>query len=101
MARSLQRHDPVIDLAGEQAEGKPMMPLLCAHIRSIARCVLPVLVGPRTAVTAPDTRLVIHPTSGFAGAVATAWSKIVVHWRDSARSGHVLPQHRGGGTQQL
>jgi ATP-dependent RNA helicase SUPV3L1/SUV3 len=36
------------------ARGKPMIPLECAHIRSIARCVLPVLVGPRTAVTARE-----------------------------------------------
>jgi len=29
------------------------MPLECAHIRSIARCVLPVLVGPSTARICP------------------------------------------------
>ena len=34
------------------------MPLECASIRSIARCVLPVLVGPSTAVTpAPGSAL--------------------------------------------
>jgi hypothetical protein len=33
------------------------MPLECASMRSIARCVLPVLVGPSTAVTpAPRAR---------------------------------------------
>ena len=32
-------------------KGKPMSPLLCATMRSIAMWVLPVLVGPRTAVT--------------------------------------------------
>src|SRR5258705_4083278 len=33
--------------------GRPIMPDRCASMRSIAKCVLPVLVGPRTAVTRP------------------------------------------------
>ncbi len=41
-----------------------MMPLEWAHIRSTARCVLPVLVGPRTAVTLPETRLVMTGNIG-------------------------------------
>ena len=36
--------------------GKPIMPERCASMRSIAKCVLPVLVGPRTAVTLPRSR---------------------------------------------
>ncbi len=41
------------------------MPLECPHIRSIARCVFPVLVGPRTATTGweakRDMRIKIGP----------------------------------------
>src|SRR5690242_14505981 len=42
-----------------------MIPLECASIRSIARCVLPVLVGPSTAVTpAPGARSLANPACG-------------------------------------
>src|ERR1700759_2791548 len=42
-----------------------MIPDECASIRSIARCVLPVLVGPSTAVTpAPGTRSLANPVVG-------------------------------------
>ena len=43
--------DARIDLARQQPSGRPMTPLSCATMRSMARCVLPVLVGPSTAVT--------------------------------------------------
>ena len=47
------------------------MPLECAHIRSTARCVLPVLVGPNTAVTVPApgpmSRLVMGSNIGLPG----------------------------------
>src|SRR6185437_14478633 len=42
-----------------------MIPDECANIRSIARCVLPVLVGPSTAVTpAPGARSFANPDCG-------------------------------------
>ena len=43
--------DAAVDLAREKPSGSPIMPVSCPSMRSMARWVLPVLVGPSTAVT--------------------------------------------------
>ena len=44
-------HSPIAkQLKKLSLKGKPIIPLLCSIIVSTARCVLPVLVGPKTAV---------------------------------------------------
>src|SRR6266568_8746429 len=64
-----------------------MIPDECASIRSIARCVLPVLVGPNTAVTpaprARSSRSALGENEidieGPAGAVATAIKTVLLY----------------------
>ena len=75
---ALQLHHPVVDLARQQAQREADHAGRWPHIRSTARWVLPVLVGPRMAFSSAF----IAPRSGGGGQSATfsgAWSA------DSAR----------------